>query len=344
MVEQVLVFISHTQEMSQQPKGESYVDGAEDAINAIDGAKARHMEFFPAADLSPAEYSIHQLEAADIFLAVVGFQRGSTVPGEERSYTELEFDAATELAKERLLFLLHPSAPGASQADSQQIQFRQKLERSGATVAYFNDVGDLKYKVSQAVIRSIRERTRKGPSPNVARIPRLPPVEGRTVAKTLSFVGFLAVILFLLVVLGIWTAFAGAFPPWSSPGECSNVTAAVTDASPTTFGPFTSGAALDIVVENRSSNTISVPAGSDVIARGATGMQYAPETSLADQSWFFGIEIQADSTARVQLGLAGTQGGGNDAVTVVIPGIRGSDWFLSRCRVTADPVSVTFAG
>ena len=183
MVEQNLVFISHTQEMSSRPEGGSYVEGAEDAINAIDGAKARHMEFFPAADMSPADYSIRQLEDADIFLAIVGFQHGSTVPGEERSYTELEFDAATELGKERLLFLLHPAAPEASAADPGQIRFRQKLESSGATVAYFTDVGDLKFKVSQAVTRSLRELANRDPPARASELRTFPRFRGGPLAE-----------------------------------------------------------------------------------------------------------------------------------------------------------------
>lgn len=57
MVKQVLVFISHTQEMSQHLASEPFIEGAADAVNAIHCAKARHIEFFPAADTSPADYS-----------------------------------------------------------------------------------------------------------------------------------------------------------------------------------------------------------------------------------------------------------------------------------------------
>jgi hypothetical protein len=340
VVEQTLVFISHTREMSEQPEGESYVEGAEDAINSIDGAKARHMDFFPAADMSPADYSIKQLEGTDLFVAIVGFRSGSSVPGEDRSYTELEFDAATELGKDRLLFLLHPSVAGTSEPDPHQLQFRRKLESSGATVAYFNDVGDLKYKVSQAVGQWQRERARTRSGGNQ---PALPPIQGKTVARTVSFAGVTLLALLILVALAIWTAVAGSFPPWTGQGECSNVTARATDTSPATFGPFTSGATIDIVIDNRSQNAVSVPAARVVTARGASGDQYAPDSSLADQSWFFGVEVQPESNASVQLGLAASSGG-TDTVTVVIPGVRGASWILSRCEITVDPVAVTFAG
>lgn len=343
MVRQVLVFISHTQEMGQRLDGKPYVEGAEDAINAIDGAKARHMEFFPAADMSPADYSIEQLRDADIFLAIVGFSRGSTVPGEKRSYTELEFDAATRLGKERLLFLLHPSAQGGEFSDPEQIQFRQKLEKSGATVAYFDDVGDLKYKVSQAVARSVRARAAREETGRGAITAKLPPVQKSTIAKA-SSAGCLIVLGVLLIVgLGIWSVAVGSFPPWSGSGECDEVSATVTGTSGATFGSFSSGAALDLSIRNDSSSTISVPAARSVIARGESGQQYAEESPLADGSWFFGIEVAPMSNTSVQLGLASPRAG-SDVITVVIPGIRGADWFLSRCTVTLDPVNVTFAG
>lgn len=95
MVQQTLVFISHTQSMRTHPAGQFFVDGAEEAVNSVDGAKAFHMRFFPAADEPPAAYSLRQLEKADVFLAVIGFDPGSRVLSDGRSYTELEFDGAT---------------------------------------------------------------------------------------------------------------------------------------------------------------------------------------------------------------------------------------------------------
>jgi hypothetical protein len=102
VTDQVLVFLSHTQGMRQYPEGESFLDGAERAVNAIEGAKAHHMEFFPASDLDPAATSVSHLRRADIFLAIIGFDYGSPLRDDpSRSFTELEFDTATELGMER---------------------------------------------------------------------------------------------------------------------------------------------------------------------------------------------------------------------------------------------------
>jgi hypothetical protein len=115
----------------------------------------------------------------------------------------------------------------------------------------------------------------------------------------------------------------------------------VTSTSRATFGTFESGATLDIEIVNNRSVAVAIPAARDVIARGAGGRQYAPSDSLADQSWFFGLDVQADSVARVQLGLAAE--GGSDTVTVQIPGVRGSG-SPARCSITLTPVEVQFAG
>jgi hypothetical protein len=343
MVAQTLVFVSHTSEMSKHPAGQSFVDGAEEAINSIDGAKAFHMGFFPAADVPPASYSIQQLQRADVFIAVIGFDFGSTVPGEDRSYTELEFDSATELGKERLVFLLDPAAASlagndAARVDVRQVRFRRKLETSGNTVAYFTDVGDLKYRVRQAVEQSVARRS----SP-VGALRTLPAPSARTVGRALSVAGLVAVLVVAAIGFTVWTAVAGSLPPWQPQSECSTVTAEVVSSSKARFGTFDQGAALDIVVRNGGDRAVTIPAARQVVARGEGGTQYASIDSLADRSWFFDVRVEARSSVRVQLGLSNPTGG-SDVVTVVIPGVRGSGLPILRCRVSAAPVSVTFSG
>jgi hypothetical protein len=327
--------------MRQHPEGESFLDGAERAVNAIDGAKAHHMEFFPASGVDPATTSINHLRKADIFLAIIGFDYGSPLRDDpSRSFTELEFDTATGLGMERLVFLLKPEAAGlqgmhASNISAAQDRFRHKLENSGATVAYFDSPGDLKFRITQALNQSLQERKRK-PRPQ---IPATPAVRNAGKIGCAAVVALL--IVFLAVAVGVWSVIAGSFPPWVGPGECTDVTARVTAVSPATFGPFDSGAALDIEISNQRPSAVAIPAARDVIARGASGSQYAPTESLSDGSWFFGLDVQPNSSARVQLGLSADDG--SDTVTVEIPGVRGSA-FLSRCRVTLPPVEVQFGG
>jgi hypothetical protein len=344
MADQVLVFLSHTQGMRRHPEGESFLDGAERAVNAIDGAKALHMEFFPASDVDPAATSVKHLRRADIFLAIIGFDYGTPLRDDpSRSFTELEFDTATQLGMERLVFMLKPEAAGlqqlhAANVSAAQARFRKKLEDSGATVAYFNSVGDLKFRITQALNQSLAERRRK-PPPG--------PTSGPTVpsAKTAGRFGCAAATLMLTliaaIVFGVWTAVAGSFPPWEGQQACAEVEGRVIATSPESFGTFEDGAVLDIEIVNRRSQAVTIPASRNAVARGAGGRQYAPTDSLSDGSWFFDVEVQGRSSARVQLGIAGD--GGSDTVTVEIPGVRGSNPLI-RCRLVLPAVDVAFAG
>jgi hypothetical protein len=343
MVAQTLVFLSHTSGMKENPSGQSFVDGAEEAINSVDGAKALHMGFFPAADVPPASYSIEQLEKADVFVAVIGFDYGSTVPGEDRSYTELEFESATELGKERLIFLLDPAgaplaAQDADRADPRQLRFRRRLETSGNTVAYFTDVGDLKYRVRQAVEQAISHR-----SPSAVRADEYGPPSAPTARRASSVAGIASILVVAAIGMAVWTAVSGVFPPWATQPECTTVTAEVVSSSKATFGSFDKGAVLDVVVRNSGDRAVTIPASRDVVARGAEGTQYAATDSLSNQSWFFDVRLEAHSSARVQLGLSSPRGG-SDVVSVVIPGVRRTGLSVLRCHVSAPSVSVTFAG
>ena len=49
------------------------------------------MRHFAARDGSPADYCQQRVRECEIYVAVIGFQYGSLVPGEDVSYTELEF-------------------------------------------------------------------------------------------------------------------------------------------------------------------------------------------------------------------------------------------------------------
>jgi hypothetical protein len=145
-----------------------------------------------------------------------------------------------------------------------------------------------------------------------------------------------------LVGLGIWTVASGVFPPWDERPECEFVSAAVVATTQARFGTFEGGATLDVVVENRNNREANVPAAREVNARGASGIQYAPSDALADQSWFFGVDLQPNSTARLQLGLSSPTAG-SDTVAITIPGVAEGALPFFKCKVTLAPVEVAFA-
>ncbi|MET0424298.1 MAG: tetratricopeptide repeat protein [Actinoplanes sp.] len=159
----MLVFLSHTAELRQFPRDQSYVAAAERAISA-----AHHvvvdMADFPAVDQAPAAVCQDRVRAAQVYVGILGTRYGSPVRDQpDVSYTELEFDTATEAGLDRLMFLLDPGAaqsglPVSALIDheygARQEAFRARVAGS-LTVRYFDHPAQL----SQLVERSLRELT-----------------------------------------------------------------------------------------------------------------------------------------------------------------------------------------
>ncbi|MDW5326765.1 tetratricopeptide repeat protein [Plantactinospora sp. KLBMP9567] len=151
----VQVFISHTSDMAGYPdRNVSFVRAAIDAVN-----RARHvpvdMAYFAARDGQPARYCHEQVLACSVYVAVVGFRYGSIVPDTSMSYTELEFQAATEAGLPRLVFLLNerPDLPaGLVDADRSRIdRFRARLGDAGLILRNFSTVDRLEFEVFHAL-------------------------------------------------------------------------------------------------------------------------------------------------------------------------------------------------
>ena len=104
------VFISHTSELRDFPKGTSYVAAVERAISAA-GHVIVDMADFAAADQAPAQVCAERVRGCEVYVGVLGTRYGSPVRDRpEVSYTELEFDTATEAGLDRLVFLLDTDA------------------------------------------------------------------------------------------------------------------------------------------------------------------------------------------------------------------------------------------
>ena len=133
---QLRVFVSHTSELR------SFVAAAKEAVLRAGGA-VTDMEYFTAREDEPADYCRQQVRQADVYVGILGFRYGSPVRDEpERSHTELEFAAATELGLPRLVFLLDEDAvlplPRSALSDpvygARQAAFRVRVAEAGITV------------------------------------------------------------------------------------------------------------------------------------------------------------------------------------------------------------------
>jgi hypothetical protein len=136
------VFLSHTSELRQYPRDRSFVAAAEHAVTRA-GGTVLDMEYFTAREDKPAAYCRQQVRGADVYVGIVGFRYGSPVRDEpDRSYTELEFAAATGLGLPRLVFLLDEDAvlplPQRYLSDARyarrQGAFRKQVLNAGTTV------------------------------------------------------------------------------------------------------------------------------------------------------------------------------------------------------------------
>jgi hypothetical protein len=147
------VFVSHTSDMAQFPGSRSFVQAALDAVGRARMVPV-DMRYFAARDGSPADYCRQRVQECEIFVTLVGFRYGALVPGETFSYTELEFQAATDAGLSRLVFLLEETAclPGMADADRRLAEgFREQLRHAGLVVRSFSSAEGLELEVFHAL-------------------------------------------------------------------------------------------------------------------------------------------------------------------------------------------------
>ena len=140
------VFVSHTSELRDFPRGASYVAAVERAVSAA-GHVIVDMADFPAADLPAAQLCADRVRGCDVYVGILGTRYGSPVRDKpEVSYTELEFDAATEARLDRLVFLLDTGAADVGipllmlidrEFGARQDAFRRRVWDSGLVAGSF---------------------------------------------------------------------------------------------------------------------------------------------------------------------------------------------------------------
>ncbi|MBV8995885.1 MAG: DUF4062 domain-containing protein, partial [Pseudonocardiales bacterium] len=152
------VFLSHTSELRRLPAPRSFVAAAESAVSRA-GCVVVDMEYFSARDQQPAQVCRDAVCAADIYVLIAGFRYGSPVLDEPKSsYTEVEFETATNEMMTRLVFLLDEDTFGSREllADdlygARQQAFRNRLASSGLTITRVASPDALETALYQALI------------------------------------------------------------------------------------------------------------------------------------------------------------------------------------------------
>ena len=134
---------------------------AEAAVSRAGDAIA-DMAYFPVRDDKPADYCQAQVRVCDIYVGLIGLRYGSPVRDRpEVSYTELEFDTATEAGLPRLVFLLDEDAAvpippgrlvdGDPALQARQRDFRARVLDSGVMAGKFASPEQLELLVGHAL-------------------------------------------------------------------------------------------------------------------------------------------------------------------------------------------------
>jgi tetratricopeptide (TPR) repeat protein len=182
------VFLSHTLELREFPQGGSFVRAAEEAVSRA-GDAIMDMQYFTARDDKPSDYCRAAVRSCDVYIGLIGLRYGSPVRDRpDVSYTELEFDTATEAGLVRLAFLLDENAAlpiplsrlldQDSDLQSRQQGFRDRLlNAAGITVRRVTDPLELQLAMLQA-LQETRPPTEAEPAPQ-SELPTRPGLVGR---------------------------------------------------------------------------------------------------------------------------------------------------------------------
>jgi hypothetical protein len=154
------VFLSHTSDLRDRPPDRSFVAAAEAAVVRA-GHAVSDMAYFVARDSQPAHYCVSMVAESDVYVAIIGFRYGALVPDDpRRSYTELEFDSATQLHIPRLVFLVHDEvrdAVGGEQPAEMTIRqgaFRERLQASGVTTVWVRSPAELELTLLHTLVEA----------------------------------------------------------------------------------------------------------------------------------------------------------------------------------------------
>lgn len=134
---------------------------AEQAVRMA-GHLSVDMAEFAATDQPPARLCDERVRSCHVYVGIYGLRYGSPVREQpSKSYTELEFDVASEAGLRRLIFLLDPEAAPSGllvkalhdrRQGEQQDAFLRRVQGSNLTMKRFSTPQDLQLQIYQALV------------------------------------------------------------------------------------------------------------------------------------------------------------------------------------------------
>lgn len=159
-----------------------YREAAYRAIEGLDDCHCVRMEDFGARDDSSEDFCRSKVEECDLFVGIIGHLYGSCPDGCEKSYTELEYDAAVGAEIPRLIFVandavsLPPSLRESDEIYEKHQDFRKRVDTERIRDS-FESPQDLSGKIRQAIHNWEREQNNRSVQKRAARVPfQAPPL------------------------------------------------------------------------------------------------------------------------------------------------------------------------